>query len=88
MIQLPGVDDPQSAERVLGTTAQLEFRRENPEKIRLLTVRQEELRELLTKQQDLQKKKIKPQLKRTKPKLPINKSKFLKDNNNYLRKLN
>ncbi|MDJ0774539.1 MAG: protein translocase subunit SecD [Mastigocoleus sp. MO_167.B18] len=56
LIQLPGVDDPKSAERVLGTTAQLEFRRENPEKIRLLTVRQEELRELLTKQQDLQKK--------------------------------
>ena len=56
LIQLPGVDDPKSAERVLGTTAQLEFRRENPEKIRLLSVRQEELRELLTKQQDLQKK--------------------------------
>lgn len=56
LIQLPGVDDPKSAERVLGTTAQLEFRRENPEKNRLLRVRQEELIELLTKQQDLQKK--------------------------------
>ncbi len=59
LIQLPGVDDPKSAERVLGTTAQLEFRRENPEKMRLLTVRQEELRELLIKQQDLQKKEDK-----------------------------
>ena len=59
LIQLPGVDDPKSAERVLGTTAQLEFRRENPEKIRLLNVRQEELRELLSKQQELQKKEDK-----------------------------
>lgn len=56
LIQLPGVDDPKSAERVLGTTAQLEFRREDPEKNRLLRVRQEELIELLTKQQALQKK--------------------------------
>ena len=59
LIQLPGVDDPKSAERVLGKTAQLQFRGENPEKVRLLNVRQEELRELLNKQQELQKKEDK-----------------------------
>ncbi len=30
LVQLPGVDDPQQAERVLGGTAQLDFRRQKP----------------------------------------------------------
>ncbi|MEM7555824.1 MAG: protein translocase subunit SecD [Cyanobacteria bacterium P01_A01_bin.84] len=46
-VQLPGIDDPKAAERVLGGTAQLEFRRENREKNSLVQVRREELTKLL-----------------------------------------
>ena len=79
LIQLPGVDDPKSAERVLGTTAQLEFRRENPEKIRLLNVRQEELRELLTKQQDLQKKEDKAAIEANQAKIAEKQKQILQE---------
>ncbi|MGC9503981.1 protein translocase subunit SecD [Baaleninema sp.] len=55
-VQLPGVNDPEQAERVLGGTAQLEFREEtkNPEIQVQLRVRQEELLELVQKQEQLE----------------------------------
>lgn len=55
LVQLPGVSDPQQAERVLGGTAQLEFRRENqkPDVVAQINVRQVEAQELLVKQQEL-----------------------------------
>ncbi|NMG59283.1 protein translocase subunit SecD [Geitlerinema sp. P-1104] len=54
-VQLPGVSDPAQAERVLGGTAQLEFREQvnNPEVQAQLQVRQEELLELLQEQERL-----------------------------------
>ena len=53
LVQLPGVSDPGEAERVLGGTAQLDFRIEtdNPEVQAQLEIRQQELAELLLKQQ-------------------------------------
>jgi len=56
LVQLPGVSDPQQAERVLGGTAQLDFRRETQQERAFLDVRQIELAELLQKQQELQAK--------------------------------
>lgn len=56
LVQLPGVSDPEQAERVLGGTAQLDFRRENFETAALLNVRQKELSQLLLKQQELEQK--------------------------------
>ncbi|MCT7952679.1 protein translocase subunit SecD [Ancylothrix sp. C2] len=58
LVQLPGVNDPKQAERVLGGTAQLDFREEisNPEVTAQLNVRQQELQELLAKQVELEKK--------------------------------
>lgn len=53
LVQLPGVNDPQQAERVLGGTAQLDFRREDVKLGTQLEVRQEELQQLLIKQQEL-----------------------------------
>ena len=54
-VQLPGVSDPAQAERVLGGTAQLEFREQvsNPEVEAQLLVRQEELLELVQEQEQL-----------------------------------
>lgn len=51
LVQLPGINDPGEAERVLGGTAQLEFRTEtdNPEIQAELQVRRQELTELLAK---------------------------------------
>lgn len=57
LVQLPGVNDPAQAERVLGGTAQLDFRRENKDARAFLNVRQKELEQLLIKQQELQQKK-------------------------------
>jgi preprotein translocase subunit SecD len=57
LVQLPGVNDPQQAERVLGGTAQLDFRRENPEARAFLNVRQQELEQLLFQQQELENQK-------------------------------
>ncbi len=52
LVQLPGVSNPEEAERVLGGTAQLEFRVEtdNPETQAELDIRQQELIEILTQQ--------------------------------------
>lgn len=53
LVQLPGISDPQQAERVLGGTAQLDFRTEidAPEIEAEIQVRQQELTDLLIKQQ-------------------------------------
>lgn len=50
LVQLPGVSDPAQAEKVLGGTAQLEFREEvvNPEIEAQLNVRQQELQQLFS----------------------------------------
>ena len=52
LVQLPGVSDPAQAERVLGGTAQLDFRQEarNSEVTAQLDVRQQELQQLLIEQ--------------------------------------
>lgn len=52
LVQLPGVSDPAQAERVLGGTAQLDFRQEtrNSEVSVQLDVRQQELQQLLVEQ--------------------------------------
>ncbi|HEY9295757.1 MAG TPA: protein translocase subunit SecD [Phormidium sp.] len=57
LVQLPGVKDPQEAERVLGGTAQLEFRGQTnkPEVQAQLQVRQIELIQLQQKQAELAK---------------------------------
>ena len=56
LVQLPGVNDPQEAERVLGGTAQLDFRTEidNPEVQAEYQIRQRELGELVFQAQLLQ----------------------------------
>ncbi|WP_017717982.1 protein translocase subunit SecD [Kamptonema formosum] len=56
LVQLPGVSDPQQAERVLGGTAQLEFRKEtnNGELTAELDVRKQEFQQLLSKQAELE----------------------------------
>ena len=51
LVQLPGVSDPEQAERVLGGTAQLDFRRETLENRAQLNVRQQEFLELLQQRQ-------------------------------------
>jgi preprotein translocase subunit SecD len=53
LVQLPGVSDPGEAERVLGGTAQLEFKTQtdNPEVEAKLQIRQQELAALLLEQQ-------------------------------------
>lgn len=52
LVQLPGVSDPAQAERVLGGTAQLDFRQEkrNSEVSAQLEIRQQELQQLLIDQ--------------------------------------
>jgi preprotein translocase subunit SecD len=56
LVQLPGVSDPQEAERVLGGTAQLDFRTEtdNPEIQAQVQVKQQELAELTFQEQLLE----------------------------------
>ncbi len=56
LVQLPGVNDPQEAERVLGGTAQLDFRTEtdNPEIQARYQIKQQELGELIFQLQLLQ----------------------------------
>lgn len=56
LVQLPGIDNPQQAERVLGGTAQLDFRLENFERSALLDVRQRELQELQVQRQEAEQK--------------------------------
>jgi len=55
LVQLPGVNDPQEAERVLGGTAQLDFRTEtdNPEIQAQYQIKQQEIGELIFQAQSL-----------------------------------
>ncbi|HBE16087.1 MAG TPA: protein translocase subunit SecD [Cyanobacteria bacterium UBA11149] len=54
LVQLPGVNDPKEAERVLGGTAQLEFRKQKPGSEAQLRIEQEVRGELLRKKEELQ----------------------------------
>ncbi len=55
LVQLPGVNDPEQAERVLGGTAQLEFRQQKPNtETQLFALRTSQI-ELKAKQQELKK---------------------------------
>lgn len=53
LVQLPGVSDPQQAERVLGGTAQLDFREQLPGTETQLGIELQVQRDLLTKQDSL-----------------------------------
>lgn len=55
LVQLPGVSDPEQAERVLGGTAQLEFRKQKPGTEGQLLVEQQVRQDLLVKQAQLRK---------------------------------
>ncbi|MDX2229240.1 MAG: protein translocase subunit SecD [Leptolyngbyaceae cyanobacterium bins.349] len=55
VVQLPGVNDPTQAERVLGGTALLDFRKQKPGTEPLLQIEQQQLREKLAKQAELRK---------------------------------
>ncbi|MBD2530716.1 protein translocase subunit SecD [Nostoc flagelliforme FACHB-838] len=55
LVQLPGVNDPEQAERVLGGTAQLEFRTQKPNTETQLLAYQASRVELKTKQEELKK---------------------------------
>jgi preprotein translocase subunit SecD len=57
LVQLPGVNDPEQAERVLGGTAQLEFRTQKPNTETQLFALQASRTELKTKQEELRKSK-------------------------------
>ncbi|MBW4562972.1 MAG: protein translocase subunit SecD [Mojavia pulchra JT2-VF2] len=57
LVQLPGVNDPEQAERVLGGTAQLEFRSQKPGTETQLFAFQASRAELKAKQQELRKTK-------------------------------
>jgi preprotein translocase subunit SecD len=54
LVQLPGVNDPGQAERVLGGTAQLDFRRENAETRAFVNNRQQQIQGLFEEQQKLE----------------------------------
>jgi preprotein translocase subunit SecD len=53
LVQLPGVSDPEQAERVLGGTAQLDFRRQKPGTEAQLNIELQVRQELLAKQEAL-----------------------------------
>jgi preprotein translocase subunit SecD len=55
LVQLPGVNDPEQAERVLGGVAQLEFRTQKPNTETQLFALQVSQRELKAKQEELRK---------------------------------
>ncbi|MDZ8104171.1 MAG: protein translocase subunit SecD [Nostoc sp. DedQUE12a] len=59
LVQLPGVNDPEQAERVLGGTAQLEFRTQKPNTETQLLAFQTSRAELKVKQEELRKSKDK-----------------------------
>jgi len=56
LVQLPGVDNPEQAERVLGGTAQLDFRTQtdDPQIQAQINVRQQELQQLLVTFQEIE----------------------------------
>lgn len=55
IVQLPGVNDPIQAERVLGGTAQLDFRKQKSGTEAQLQIEKQQLREKLTRQRELRK---------------------------------
>jgi len=55
LVQLPGVSDPQQAERVLGGTAQMEFRQQKPGTEAQIFAEQQVRQDLLAKQAELRK---------------------------------
>lgn len=55
LVQLPGVNDPKEAERVLGGTAQLDFRKQKPGTEAQLPIEQQVRQGLLQKQTELRK---------------------------------
>lgn len=55
IVQLPGVNDPIQAERVLGGTAQLDFRKQKPGTEAQLVIERQQLREKLARQRELRK---------------------------------
>ncbi|HAJ62568.1 MAG TPA: protein translocase subunit SecD, partial [Cyanobacteria bacterium UBA8543] len=55
LVQLPGVNDPKEAERVLGGTAQLDFRKQKPGTEAQLPIEQQVRQGLLLKQTELRK---------------------------------
>ncbi len=55
IVQLPGVNDPIQAERVLGGTAQLDFREQKPGTEAQLRIEQQQLKEKLALQTELKK---------------------------------
>jgi preprotein translocase subunit SecD len=55
VVQLPGVSDPEQAERVLGGTAQLDFREQKPGTESQLPIELQVRQQLLAKQQELRK---------------------------------
>ncbi len=55
LVQLPGVNDPKEAERVLGGTAQLDFRKQKPGTEAQLPIEQQVRHGLLQKQAELRK---------------------------------
>lgn len=59
VVQLPGVNDPKEAERVLGGTAQLDFRRENAQVSPFLKNREQQFQDLLRKHLELEQSKEK-----------------------------
>ncbi len=59
LVQLPGVNDPEQAERVLGGTAQLEFRTQKPNTETQLFAFQSSRAELKAKQEEFRKSKDK-----------------------------
>ncbi len=54
LVQLPGVNDPKEAEKVLGGTAQLDFREQKPDGKGILDKAQQELAQATLKQQVVQ----------------------------------
>lgn len=55
LVQLPGVSNPEQAERVLGGTAQLDFRRQRPGTETQLAIEQQVRQQLLFQQEQLRK---------------------------------
>ncbi|ADI65805.1 protein translocase subunit SecD [Trichormus azollae] len=72
LVQLPGVNDPQQAERVLGGTAQLEFRTQKPNTETQIFALQVSRKELKAKQEELRKSNDKEAIAKNKEELQNN----------------
>ncbi|GAA6622292.1 protein translocase subunit SecD [Scytonema sp. NUACC26] len=74
LVQLPGVNDPEQAERVLGGTAQLEFRTQKPQTETQLYALQASRFQLKAKQDELRKSKDKAAIEKNQQELKNNNS--------------